>query len=153
MKHNVLKAFFLGALFILSLFCVRGLQAIANETQALETHCKHFIFGIPLGTPATNDLIIRDINAMSTNDDTKFVDWVAYRLDAETVTGDVETKRAWKPDPWLAKDETLEPNDYEGANKTLKTDRGHQAPLASFKGTKYWYQTNYLSNITRKSRI
>lgn len=30
----------------------------------------------------------------------------------------------------------------------LKVDRGHQAPLASFKGTPYWSQTNYLSNIT-----
>ena len=85
---------------------------------------------------------------MSTNDSTKFAGWVAYRLDAQTVTGDAETKRVWKADPWLANQETLEPPDYKGAHKVLKTDRGHQAPLASFKGTKYWYQTNYLSNIT-----
>lgn len=30
----------------------------------------------------------------------------------------------------------------------IKTDRGHQAPLASFSNTSYWSQTNYLSNIT-----
>ena len=50
-----------------------------------EIHCKHFIYGIPVGTPVTNDLIIRDIYALSSNDSTKFADWVAYRLDVETV--------------------------------------------------------------------
>ncbi|MCB2156748.1 DNA/RNA non-specific endonuclease [bacterium] len=113
-----------------------------------EIHCKHFFHGYPAGTPATNDLIIRDIYAMSTNDDTKFADWVAYRLDRATVYGNVKTQRNWKPDPWLDPDETLEPDDYRGAFAELHTDRGHQAPLAAFKGTPYWEETNYLSNIT-----
>jgi endonuclease G len=30
----------------------------------------------------------------------------------------------------------------------LDVDRGHQAPLASFKATTYWADTNYYSNIT-----
>jgi endonuclease G len=107
-----------------------------------------------LGTPANNDLIIRDIYAMSTNDSTKFADWVAYRLDVQTVQGDVKTKRVWKAEPWLDDEETLEPEDYKDAHKVLKTDRGHQAPLASFKGTKLWHKTNYLSNITpQKSEL
>jgi len=113
-----------------------------------EIHCKHFIYGYPTGTPSTNDLIIRDIYAMSSNDETKFADWVAYRLDKETVTGDAETFRKWQADPWLDEKETLEPSDYSGAHAALKVDRGHQAPLASFKGTRYWSETNYLSNIT-----
>jgi endonuclease G len=151
MKNNTIKRFLIGVIVCLSILCVTGLgsQPLATNTQDLqEIHCKHFIYGIPLGTPASNDLIIRDIYAMSTNDSTKFADWVAYRLDPETVVGDVETKRVWKADPWLAEEETLEPEDYKGAHKALKTDRGHQAPLASFKGTKYWQETNYLSNIT-----
>ena len=150
MKINTLKGVLLVALFGLSVFftIAMGFGSSANETHRQEIHCKHFIFGIPLGTPATNDLMIRDIYAMSTNDFTKFADWVAYRLDSETVEGDVKTKRLWKPDPWLNDEETLEPADYKEAHKALKTDRGHQAPLASFKGTNYWYQTNYLSNIT-----
>ncbi|MGR3174779.1 MAG: DNA/RNA non-specific endonuclease [Candidatus Scalindua sp.] len=113
-----------------------------------ENHRKHFIYGLPTGTPSTNNLIIRDIYALSSNDETKFADWVAYRLDEETVTGDVKTKRNWKPDPLLNDSETLEPADYKDANRVLKTDRGHQAPLASFKGTDSWQETNYLSNIT-----
>ena len=45
-------------------------------------------------------------------------------------------------------DETLEPADYKDANKILKTDRGHQAPIASFRGTGKAKKTNFLSNIT-----
>jgi len=113
-----------------------------------EIHSKHFLHGYPIGTPHTNDLIIRDIYAMSNNDDSKFADWVAYRLDEKSITGESVRDRKWAPDPWLEEDETLEPDDYKDANVELKTDRGHQAPLASFKGTETWHETNYLSNIT-----
>ena len=156
MKHNTLKYFLMAALFSLIVCCAVGLrsQPNSNVQDLKEIHSKHFIYGIPLGTPPTNDLIIRDIYALSNNDSTKFADLVAYRLDSETVKGKAKTNRVWKADPWLAKEETLEPADYNGANKALKTDRGHQAPLASFKGTKHWNQTNYLSNITpQKSNL
>jgi endonuclease G len=149
-KRNATKGLLLSLTFclsILSVLCFDS-QAHGDKQNLQEIHCKHFIHGIPLGTPGSNDLIIRDMYALSSKDSTKFADWVAYRLDLETVVGDVATKRLWKADPWLADDETLEPEDYKGAHKALKTDRGHLAPLASFKGTKYWHVTNYLSNIT-----
>lgn len=115
-----------------------------------EIHCKHFFYGYPFGAQQSNDLIIRDIYALSNNDETKFADWVAYKLTMHEVDGELTIERAWKSDPWLDENETLETSsdDYERANKKLKTDRGHQAPLASFKGSRYASQTNYLSNIT-----
>ncbi|MEQ8243992.1 DNA/RNA non-specific endonuclease [Fulvivirga sp.] len=115
-----------------------------------EIHCKHFFYGYPFGTPETNDLIIRDIYALSNNDDTKFADWVAYRLSMHEVDGDLTVERNWKADPWLAEEETLEPSpdDYKGASNGINVDRGHQAPLASFKGSRHASHTNYLSNIT-----
>lgn len=118
------------------------------SAAAPEIHCKHFIYGYPLGGPESNDLIIRDLYALSSNDETKFADWVAYRLDSAAISGKSIKKRKWKADPWLEKNETLEPGDYKKANKTLKTDRGHQAPLASFKGYRNSHEANYLSNIT-----
>ncbi len=122
-----------------------------NKKHRQEIHCKHFYGGYPYGTPKTNDLIIRDIYALSNNDNTKLADWVCYRLDREIISG-AKKKRNWKKDPWLRKDETLEPNpnhgDYKDAHAIIKVDRGHQAPLASFDGSKYWYETNYFSNIT-----
>ena len=55
MKHNTLKGFLLGALFALSVFSGTGFQSTANnEAHRPEIHCKHFIFGIPLGTPTTS---------------------------------------------------------------------------------------------------
>ena len=123
----------------------------SSLAQRPEIHCKHFFFGYPFGTPTTNDLIIRDIYALSNNDDRKFADWVAYRLDPWTVSDRSDTTRNWRADPWLEENETLEPrnpDDYKDANRELGTDRGHQAPLASFKGSINWRETNYLSDIT-----
>jgi len=134
--------------FILSITVFNTNPYAQTSTYYPEIHCKHFFYGYPVGTPATNDLIIRDIYVLSSNDEIKLADWVAYRLDKETITGNVKTSRVWKADPWLEENETLEPDDYKNSNRTLKVDKGHQAPLASFKGTKYWADTNYLSNIT-----
>ena len=66
----------------------------------------------------------------------------------------MKQERKWQADPWLDEQETLEPDDYKSAHESLKVDRGHQAPLASFKGTDDWQETNYLSNITpQKSEL
>lgn len=134
------------------LLCIFSLLSfhVFGQINRQEIHCKHFFYGYPFGTPASNDLIIRDIYALSNNDDTKFADWVAYRLTMHEVDGDLTVDRKWKSDPWLEENETLEPSpdDYKDANNVLKTDRGHQAPLASFKGSRYASHTNYLSNIT-----
>ena len=118
-----------------------------------EIYCKHFIYGYPIGTPATNDLIIRDLYALSSNDETKFADWVAYYLTPHETMGTLDLERKWRNDPWLDDYETLEgepaaKDDYKGAHGALKYDRGHQAPLASFKGSRFASQVNYYSNIT-----
>lgn len=145
---------YLASLLAIFFLCGSGTIPESRELHP-EIHCKHWIYGYPKGTPASNDLIIRDCYAMSSNDETKFADWVAYRLDETTVTGDAQqTTRKWKADPWLDDSETLEPKDYKSAHAELKTDRGHQAPLAAFKGTDCWAETNFLSNITpQKSEL
>jgi endonuclease G len=106
----------------------------------------HTIYGDPIGKQ-NNTVITRNIYTLSNNPQTKFADWVAYKVSPSTL-GTANTSRNWKTDPTLPSSETLEPQDYKDANRVLKTDRGHQAPLASFKGTSYWSETNYLSNIT-----
>ena len=111
-----------------------------------EIHSALCLYGCPFGSPQTNDLIIRDIYILSSNDDTKLSDWAAYRITASTIGSSKE--RIWRADPYLAPEETLEPEDYEGANAALKTDRGHQVPLASFAGSGHAADTNFLSNIT-----
>ncbi|UUX52168.1 DNA/RNA non-specific endonuclease [Nisaea acidiphila] len=93
-----------------------------------------------------NLLVRRESHTLSNNAATKFADWVAY----EVAPADIgkSKKRVWRADPEIPPEETLEPADYKGAHKALKTDRGHQAPLASFSNAPDWATTNYLSNIT-----
>jgi endonuclease G len=117
--------------------------ALAQDAEVHTFHCLH---SCPVGAPATNDLIVREIYTLSSNDDTKFADWVAYRITPQTIGS--SGARAWRADPWLAPRETLEPPDYNGAPAALSIDRGHQAPLASFSGTAHPEDTNVLSNIT-----
>ena len=122
------------------------LVALSTPVAAQEIHAYLCLHGCPSGSPITNDIVVRDIYILSSNDATKFADWVAYRVTREAI-GRSES-RNWQSDPWLADNETLEPPDYTGANAALGTDRGHQAPLASFTSTDSWRTTNYLSNIT-----
>lgn len=135
----------------LSVRIVSAAFAIALGTTtstAGEIHIVHCLKGCPTGTPETNDLIVREIFALSSNDTTKFADWVAYRVTSETIGTSKSLNRDWEADPLLDDNETLEPDDYKGAFRGIHTDRGHQAPLASFAGTVFWRSTNILSNIT-----
>lgn len=119
----------------------------AGLAQALEIHSeRHCLLGCPSGSAPANDLIIRDIYIISSNDMTKLADWAAYRVSEATIGR--SQRRHWRRDPLLAPNETLAPADYRHAHDTLGTDRGHQVPLAAFSGTDDWSQTNYLSNIT-----
>ena len=115
-----------------------------------EVHTFHCLHSCPTGAPGTNDLVVREIYTLSSNDDTKLADWVAYRITPRTIGP--SGARAWAPDPWLAPGETLEPDDYRDAPTALTIDRGHQAPLASFSGTEHPEHTNFLSNITPQGR-
>jgi endonuclease G len=129
--------------FLLSIMLLASYQAGA---EVLSVHC-------PLGcpsSPATNDLLFGHIYAASNNPESKFADWVAYEVN---VTNFGSTPgRKWAADPLLAENETLEQGDYKGASKAIDIDRGHQAPLASFAGSRYWSEVNFLSNITPQSK-
>lgn len=117
-----------------------------SATQFKTPHC-------PIGCPELqidgNTMIFERLYALSQNPTTKFADWVAYEVDVQNFG--THTNRDWGNQPLLSEDERLEEKDYKSAYKQLKTDRGHQVPLASFTGNKYWYTLNYLSNITPQS--
>jgi len=116
---------------------------LADDAEIHTFHCLH---GCPSGTPATNDLVVREIYTLSSNDLTKFSDWVAYRVTRQTI-GSGESRR-WRRDPWLGGGETLPPAAYDGASAALDIDRGHQAPLAALSAPPHAQDTNILSNIT-----
>lgn len=111
---------------------------------------QHCLFGCPLGASTGNTEINRSIYTLSNNPNTKFSDWVAYKVNQSNLTGP-SRRRNWAKDPDLDAAETLTPPEYNHSNVTLGVDRGHQAPLAAFKGHDDWAMTNILSNITPQS--
>lgn len=121
-----------------------------KKTEQVEINSPNCFEGCPQGSPETNKIISREVYTLSNNGRTKFADWVAYCVSKDTMTkkGGKKTEREWNADPELSDAETLEPDDYKDANKKIKTDRGHQAPIGSFQGTAFAHTTNYLSNIT-----
>jgi endonuclease G len=124
----------------------RDLIPISTNKKYSASNCPHLPEGKPKGTPDSNDFICRDIYALSSNQTTKFADYVAYCLDKKSVSGNNRQERQWQADPDLDPRVTLEPEDYRNGSQ-LGYDRGHQAPLANFRQGN-WAQTNYLSNIT-----
>jgi len=125
--------------FVLAFF----LSAPPLHADVLSVHCPN---GCP-ENPVDNDLVFAHLYALSNNPETKFADWVAYEVNPTNFGA--TPGRVWINDPLLNSDSTLEKADYKGANKSLlQADRGHQAPLASFAGSRYWSELNYLSNIT-----
>ncbi|WP_261844856.1 DNA/RNA non-specific endonuclease [Aliamphritea ceti] len=129
------------------LLAATALCSTAVSAEILSVHCPT---GCPQN-PAANDMIFNHLYAMSNNPKTKFADWVAYEVDV--VNFGASPGRDWATDPLLDENETLEAKDYTGArNSELEADRGHQAPLASFAGSRYWSELNYLSNITPQDK-
>lgn len=114
--------------------------------EILSVHCP---IGCPK-SPVRNDLIFGHLYAASNNPETKFADWVAYEVNVTNFGP--SPGRKWASDPLLDESETLEEPDYKKASNQLGIDRGHQAPLASFAGSSYWPELNYLSNITPQAK-
>ena len=137
MEFNLKTVLFLSLLVICS----------SSSANLYSVHCP---LGCP-GNPDGNDLVFNHLYAFSNNGQTKFADWVAYEVDITNFG--VSPGRDWSSDPLLSPEKTLNENDYKGVNSSpLQADRGHQAPLATFAGSKYWYELNYLSNITPQHR-
>ena len=133
-----MKKIIAGCLLLLAL------DASADQSQ----HC---LWGCPTGLN-NGSFFDRPAYALKNNRWTKFADWLAYQVTPSTIASGCS--RNFRADPNIASRYTLEPNDYNGANATIGTDRGHQAPLASLCGTGFGSTTNYLSNITpQKSEL
>lgn len=101
--------------------------------------------GCPTGMPPENQTVRHNALTLSNNPDTKFADWVAYRIAPETLSTK-RCARAWRADPALAPATTLDPIDYKRLSEA-GYQRGHIAPLASLCGTPHWLETDYMSNI------
>ncbi|WP_145502179.1 DNA/RNA non-specific endonuclease [Yersinia similis] len=102
------------------------------------------LVGCPVG--GSDQTLIRNVYTLNNNRDTKFANWVAYKVTKDShLSG---RNRNWARDPGLLASDTLSPTSYSEANGQLAVDRGHQAPLSSLAAHDDWRALNYLSNIT-----
>lgn len=152
---------------ITKLFCVLVLTfVVSGSPQAQTIHISHCLAGCPVGASANNDLIVRNLYAISINSQTRVADWAAYRLIPGTVGVASLLPREWQAEPLL--DDGLQPLELvEGSGETGQAvqindqelsyrvneftlnsaDRGRLVPMSSFAGTPYWPDLNLLSNM------
>lgn len=97
--------------------------------------------GCPSG--GSDQTLVRDSYTLNNNSNTKFANWVAYKMTKSSQASGCP--RDWKRDPALPPADTLSPDAYQNANTLLEVDRGHQAPLAGLGGR----QTGHHSIICR----
>lgn len=144
-------------ILVFILFILSACTGINNQSSTIHTstptntntftNSKFCLYGCPKGASSNNLNIDHNIFLLSYNHNTKFSDWVAYKVVKNNLNGGSH-KRNWARDSEISQEYTLIPQDYKGANKVCNYDRGHQAPLASFSNNNEWHKTNYLSNIT-----
>ncbi len=141
-SHSTTGTARLKALMLFVLFIGPVVSALADHH--ISPLC---LGGCPVGGPSTNRTVDHDILRLSQNPNTKFADWVAYVVTIASKTGP-KPSRNFKGDPQVPEDEELESSDYRDGFAQININKGHQAPLASFKGSPYWARTNYMTNIT-----
>ena len=117
---------------------------------------KHWFGRLPLPKNNKNPLLIHDIFIISFDLEKKFPLWVAYHLSPMLVWGNLKEERKYVLDPLLSPAQSLSFKNYKGASncdgKTSGYDKGHLAPLGSFKASPFAYQAQYLSNIVPQRR-
>src|SRR4051794_7897646 len=77
-------------------------SAVAADSELYTFHC---LWSCPIGAPATNDTIVREIYTLSSNDFTKMADWVAYKVTPQTIATS-QGQRNYRIDEWLDLSET-----------------------------------------------
>ena len=159
--------FILVIFFIYSIDLVNFSKAVMKPSpefcpvslkQRLKTriYSKHWFGELPQPRDSQKPLLIHDIFIISFNLEKKFPLWVAYHLSPALVWGDLKLRRKYVLDPFLSPSQSLTFEDYKGAshcdNKKTGYDKGHLAPLGSFKNSVHAYQAQYLSNIVPQTR-
>ena len=143
---------------------VLGILAFSTLVNAQTIHVAHCLAGCPVGTPARNELVLRNLFAVSVNQQTGVADWVSYRILKDTVGVASLLPRDWQADDLLqggirlealsgAEASLRQPNlenqqdrDYRLTEVLINPgDQGHLVPLSSFAGTSYWPDLNLLS--------
>lgn len=127
-----------------------------TSTAISSTFSRHWFGEIPTTLNKTSktsktSLLIHDLFIISFDNNKKFARWIAYQLSPGIMQGHIVAKRNYVPDSFLSKDVSLSKRNYRGAAK-FGYQRGHLAPVGSFKNSRFIYQAQYLSNIAPQKK-
>lgn len=100
---------------------------------------------IPSGQPDTNVLVVTHLYTLSLDVETKLATWCAFRVTDASQYGRNSLNRNWRHE---FTDGTLEDSDYTGSDY----QRGHLAPLASFRADADASQLNWTGNVAPQTR-
>lgn len=118
----------------------------------LKIYSKHWPMALPLKNLVKYPLVFHHIFTLQFDLNKKFPVYIAYHLSPQIVWGGLKTKRDYKLDPYI-QNKSLNYKDYTGASNCDKKgrrfgyDKGHLAPLGSFKSSIYAYEAQYMTNI------
>ncbi len=142
-------------LFLFVLFF--SINSFSQESPLI--YSKHWYGDKPFFSKTENNqqemLLIHDLFTVSFDLSKRFPRWIAYQLSPHLTWGFLKEERSFKKDSHLLDHRhfniTLSLEDYKGASN-FHYDKGHLAPLGSFKASVFSYQLQYLSNIVPQMR-
>ena len=152
--------------FLIQWAKLAALMLLASECiaeQVFIDHCKH---GCPVRENGAETLVVRHLFASALSE-AGLVQWVAYRVFAETVGVASLFPRTWAAEPLVAaapasaaqldaSPRFVQPNLENSQDREyrvneirlLNDDRGRLAPMTSFANTPYLDELNFLSNMS-----
>ena len=129
----------------------KAVDSLSKKSPSI--YSSHWHGNRPISTAKNNEqemLLVYDLFTVSFDPQKRFSRWLAYQLSPYLVWGFLKAERHFKKDIYLLDNNhtsiALSFKDYKGASK-LNYDKGHLAPLGSFKASVFSYQLQYLSNV------
>jgi endonuclease G len=138
--------------------------ALTANAGAQTLHVSHCLQACPTGTPASNELIIRHLFAVSINQQTRLADWVSYRILEGSIGVASLLPREWYDDDLMQfgfqssdldgeQTGVSQPNLENQQDSSYRInefiinagDRGRLVPMSSFANSSYWPDLNLLS--------
>ena len=141
-----------------SILALTAICALSIEAQTV--HISHCLAGCPTGSPATNDMVVRNVFVASINPQSALADWISYRILKDTVGVASLISREWSRDNLL--DYSPSSVDLDSASTSFgqpdqsyritemvidPADQGRLVPFSSFAGTPYWSDINRVTNM------
>lgn len=127
-----------------------GYEVIFDDDLLKTVNSDFCAYGCPFGVSNSSSIVKEKIYILSSNKETKFADWVAYRVTKDGIdgTGPKRSRYHLVDDPRIDRENRLGlmANDFTFIGLQGFVAEG-LVPVESFSGSEHWASTSSLSNI------